>query len=162
MRSDGTPSGTPSGTRSGTTSGTSPRQLDWGLRFRVRVGRRALDREIAEGARVDASPLRTLRARQLSRAPERGAIAAALVNILDAAEECKSDPGARLTLDHEAVIAARGEILALIRLLRSDEAVDVRRIACARLLVEGAASLPPPASAGRALQRAVSDIVHAS
>ncbi|HUO69857.1 MAG TPA: hypothetical protein VMU39_03690 [Solirubrobacteraceae bacterium] len=42
----------------------------------------------------------------------------------------------RLILDQAAVIAARGELVTLIELLRGDAAVDPRTVAAARLLID--------------------------
>jgi hypothetical protein len=134
---------------------------DWRLRLLARVSRRELDRQIAAGAPLDESPLRALRARELSGTTERHAIAACLANVLDAAEECEADPGSRLTLDHRAVIAARRGILALTELLRSDSVLDVRGIALARRLAEDPTSPLLRMHAGQTIPQAISEIAEA-
>lgn len=137
------------------------KEWDWRLRLRAWVARRDLDREIAAGAYRDGNPVLELRALQLSRTAERRAIAVCLANILDAAEECQADPGTRLTLDHHAVIGARRELVALIALLRSELAVDVRGVALARLLTEDPASPLFRPCADGTLQEAVAEIADA-
>lgn len=129
--------------------------------MRVRLTRRILDDQIAEGSGVDRSPALSLRANQLSRAAERYAVAACLANILDAAEECQVDPGSRLMLDHAAVIASRADIVALIEVLRSETAVDVRGVALARLLTERRTSPLFRACSGRTLEQAITEIADA-
>jgi hypothetical protein len=138
---------------------SAARDPDWRLRLRVLVGRRTLDREIAQAALPDANPARAMRAQQLSSSSERHAIAACLRNILQAADECTSDPGSRLALDHRTVIAAHSEIDALIDRLGSDSVLDVRGIALARLLaVDPTSPLVCPRSR-RALSDALSEIL---
>jgi len=126
---------------------------------RVRLGRRILDREIAEGAGLDDSPVRAARARQLSSLEERRAVAACLEHILDAADECAADPGSPLVVDHAAVISARAELVSVIERLRGDRDVDACAVARARLLAED-----PRCRrlwSGRSLQHALSDIADA-
>jgi hypothetical protein len=137
------------------------REPDWRLRLRVLVGRRGLDREIAEGACLDGTPARALRARQLTSASGRHAIAGCLANILDAAEECHTDVGSRLILEHRAVTACRREITELVDRLRGDSIVDVRGIALARVLTENPTSPLFHRGSGQTLEDAVAEIIAA-
>jgi hypothetical protein len=117
-----------------------------GLRLRSRLLRRRLDREIAAGAPIDESPDRALRARELTSPRERRALAAALANILDAAEERQIDACCPVAIEHAAVIAAREDIVELIALLRSAAALEPRAIArarCSRTTGGSARSSPP-------------------
>jgi hypothetical protein len=127
------------------------RDADWRLRLRVRVGRR-----------VDGNPARALRARQLSSAAGRRAIAACLANILDAADECQVGLASpRLLLDHAPVIAARSEIVAVIELLRGDTALETRGIALARLLADDPAGPLLHPCPDRTVGHAVTEIIDA-
>ena len=115
--------------------------IDLRLRVRARLRQRDLDREIAAGASPAGSPLPTR--------AERHAVAAWFVNILDAAAECDTDPVARVTLNHRAVLAARSEIAQLIERLRDDGAVDVRGVA----LADCSPTTQPDHSSSRVLAR---------
>jgi hypothetical protein len=110
---------------------------------------------------VDGNPARVLRARQLSSAPERRAIAACLGNILDAADERRVGLASPRLLDHAPVIAARSEIVALIELLRGETALEVRGIALARLLADGPAGRLLRSCPDRTLGQAVAEIIDA-
>lgn len=102
-----------------------------------------------------------MRARQLTGATERRALAACLANILDAAEEREADPSSRLVLDHAAVIASRSEIEALIALLRGDAVLDVRGVALARLLAVDRTSPLVHQRRGRTVQAALREVLEA-
>jgi hypothetical protein len=106
-------------------------------------------------------PPRVLRASQLSSAPERRAIAAWPANILDAADECQVGLASPRLLDHAPVIAARGEIVALIELLRGETAPEVRGIALARLLADDPACRLLHPCPDRTLGQAVAEIIDA-
>jgi hypothetical protein len=110
---------------------------------------------------VDGNPAWVLRARQLSSAPERRAIAAWLANILDAADDCQVGLASPRLPDHAPVIAARGEIVALIELLRGETALEVRGIALARLLADGPAGRLLRPCPGRTLGQALAGIIDA-
>lgn len=127
-----------SATRPNLVSASRDRSLR--LRMVVRVTRVRLDREIATGAPVDASPARLLRATQLTSRSTRHAVAAALAGILDGGEERRVDPGSSLILEHEAVLGARNEILELIALLRSGTTLAPRAVALATRLAEASDS----------------------
>jgi hypothetical protein len=131
------------------------------LRLRVRLDQRALDREIANGVRLETNPLLELRARQLSSTAERHAIAAGLANILDAADECQDDPASQVAVNYRPVIAARRRIFALIELLRSESAVDVRGIALARLLTQDRTGPLFRPCANGTLEQAVTEVANA-
>lgn len=135
--------------------------IDLRLRVRARLRQRDLDREIAAGASPAGNPLRELRARQLATRAERHAVAAWFVNILDAAVECDTDPVARVTLNHRAVLAARSEIAQLIERLRDDGAVDVRGVALARLLADDPAGPLVRPQLGQTLQQTIADAIRA-
>src|SRR5450755_2352505 len=122
-------------TRPNSVSASRDRSLR--LRMVVRVTRVRLDREIATGAPVDASPARLLRATQLTSRSTRHAVAAALAGILDGGEERRVDPGSSLILEHEAALGARNEILAL---MRSGTTLAPRAVALATRLAEASDS----------------------
>jgi hypothetical protein len=140
---------------------TEADRADLGLRARVRLARRVLDREIARGASPRDSRELALRVDQLTSAPERHTLAACLENILAAAEECRADPGSRVVLDHAAVIVARGEILTLIELLRSEAQLDARGVALGRLLIADPVGPLMRPCAGRTLGQAILEIADA-
>ena len=126
-------------------------------RLRVRLHRRVLDREIAAGAPLDSDPARALRALQLTGAPERRRIARCLANILEAADERHADPESPVTLNHADVLVARHQIVALIEVLRSEQAVAARGAALARLLIVERRSPMLCESSERTVQQAVSE-----
>ena len=104
-------------------------------RIRVRLHRRVLDRELAAGAAVDADPARALRALQLTGETERQCVATSLRNIVEAADERHADPASQVRVNDAEVLAARHGIVALIDVLRTEQAVTARGVALARLLV---------------------------
>jgi hypothetical protein len=132
-----------------------------GVRLRVLVRRRVLDREIASGLRPEADAARALRAEQLRSLNERCCVAASLANVLSAADERQADPGSLLRLDHARVLAARHEIVTLIDALRSDRAVAARGVALARLLLDADASPLLRPQARGTVQQAVSEVIAA-
>lgn len=134
----------------------------FGARIRARLHRRVIDREIAAGAAaVDADPARALRALQLTGATERRCVATSLGNILEAADERHADPASRVRLNHADVLAARHGIVALIEVLRSEQAVTARGVALARLLTEERDSPMLCEGSGRTVQQAVSEALAA-
>ena len=134
---------------------------NWRLRLRVRMGRARLDREIAAGASTGEPAVRALRARQLCSRIERQAIAAALTNILDAAEERQADQSSPLNVQHAAVIAARQGILELVELLRSGAWREPRGVALASLLTRDPTSPIFSSSPDRTVHEALSEIAAA-
>lgn len=121
-----------------------------------------MDREIAAGARVDDVPARALRARQLTGTTSRRELAAALTNILDAAEECRVDRGTRLILEHAAVVDARDMLLELIARLRDSAPLQDRGVALTRVLVYDRRRSPMfSARRDRTLRQALSEIAGA-
>jgi hypothetical protein len=132
-----------------------------GLRLRVLVRRRVLDREIASGLQPEADAARALRAQQLTSLNERCCLAASLANVLSAADERQADPGSLLRLNHAQVLAARHEIVTLIDALRTDRAVAARGVALARLLLDADASPLLRPQARRTVQQAVSEAIAA-
>jgi hypothetical protein len=110
---------------------------------------------------VDVNRARVLRARQLSSAPERRAIAACLGNIVDAADQRRVGLLSPRLLGHAPVIAARSQIVALIELLRGEPALEVRGIALARLLADGPAGRLLHPCPDRTLGQALADIIGA-
>ena len=133
----------------------------WGPRLRVRLRQRVLDREIAAGLRVDEDAARELRAKQLTSSAERRQIAACLANMLEAAYERQADPGSHLRLNHEEVLAARHDLVALIEALRSEQALHPRGVALAQRLIHDNHSPLLVCRAGRTVQRAVSETLAA-
>lgn len=107
-------------------------------RIRIRLLRRRLDAQIAaEPPPPDSVDIRR-RCAELTARDSRLCLAAALGNILAAAEERRSDPASLLILDHEAVLRERDQIEALTDQLRRRETVSARGVALARLLVHDA------------------------
>lgn len=131
------------------------------LPLRVRLRRRVLDREIAAGLRPDEDPARSLRAHQLRCVWERRCVAAALSNILQAADERHADPASRLELNDAEVLAARHQLVELIESLRSEKAVAPRGVALARQLADAGTSPLLRARAGFTVRQAVSEAIRA-
>lgn len=134
---------------------------DLSLRVRVSVTRRRLDREIAGSAEIAESPARSLRAEQLTHPSTRRGIAAMLANILDAAAERRTDQYSPVIVEHEAVLEARAEILALIALLRSGAPLTPRAVALAALLAGHPDSPMVSRSSAETLPQALARIVAA-
>lgn len=137
------------------------RDVQLGLRLRVRLDRRVLDREIARGLDSEQGAARALRVRQLTSLSERRCIAASLAHILEAAEERHADPASSLRVNHAEALAARHGIIALIVALRSETVVAARGVALARILAEDGGSPLVLARAGRTVQQAVSEAIAA-
>jgi len=113
------------------------------LRFKVWRTRPRLDAELADGADPADDPALSLRAQQLTRRSTRAAIASAIANILDAAEEppeAWGRDGPRPPLQRAAVLAARPDLLALADLMRGRGAVSPQAAALAARLVWDSAS----------------------
>jgi hypothetical protein len=106
-----------------------------GLMLRVRaLGRRShLDAELAAGADPSRDPALELRARQLTGASTRAAIASTIHHLLEAAEEPPAawgSQGPRPPLQREAILAARADLLAIAERLTGSAPVTPR---CAAL-----------------------------
>ena len=111
------------------------------LRWRVARQRTRLDRALAGGTDPRDDPALALRARQLTQPSARRAIAQAIRNILDAAEEppdAWGPGGSRPPLQRAAIHADRDGLLALADRLR--EPVPPQAAAMAALLVWDSAS----------------------
>jgi len=103
--------------------------------IRFTLLRRRLDAQIAaESPPPDSVDIRR-RCAELTARGSRLCLAAALVNILDAADERRADPASALILEHEGVLRERGQIEALIDRLRGSETVSPRGAALVRRLV---------------------------
>ena len=106
--------------------------------LRFRLLRRRLDAQIATEAPLPDSVDIRRRCAELTARDSRLCLAAALVNISEAADERRNDPASALILDHEEVLRERDQIEAVIDRLRSGETVSARGVALARLLVHDA------------------------
>ena len=137
------------------------RLLDRGLRLRVRIRQRVLDREIAAGLRTDSDAARALRAQQLTSAPERRRVAASIARILETADERHAEPAANLTVVDAQVLAARHGLVVLVDALRGEGAVSARGVALARQLIESVGSPLLRAHPGLTVQQAVSKTIAA-
>ncbi|HET8537287.1 MAG TPA: hypothetical protein VFL73_08925 [Solirubrobacteraceae bacterium] len=116
-----------------------------GLMLRVRaLGRRShLDAELAAGADPSRDPALELRARQLTGASTRAAIASTIHHLLEAAEEPPAawgSQGPRPPLQREAILNARADLLAIADRLTGPAAVTARAAALAAQLVWDAGS----------------------
>jgi hypothetical protein len=145
----------------GTSSALQIRRLDRGLRLRVRIRQRVLDREIAAGLRTDADAARALRAQQLTSAPERRRVAASIARILETADERHAEPAANLTVVDAQVLAARHGLVVLVDALRGEGAVSARGVALARQLIDSVGSPLLRAQSGLTVQLAVSETIAA-
>jgi hypothetical protein len=119
----------------------SLRELLLGLK--VKRERSRLDARLADGEDPASDPDLAVRAAQLADPSTRRAIATALANVLDAAEE-QRDPWVpvefRPRLQLEAIEAARQDLLTLADALRGPGVVPVPAAARAALLVWDSAS----------------------
>jgi len=119
----------------GSGSPTATEMHDRTRRIRFTLLRRRLDGQIAAEAPLPDSVDIRRRCAELTARGSRLALAVALVNILDAADERRTNPASALILDHEAVLRERDQIEELIGRLRGGEAVSPRGVALVRLLV---------------------------
>jgi hypothetical protein len=120
------------------------------LRLRTWLARPELDRLLVEGGGSgDSSELRR-RTEQLRSDRERGRLAAALRQVIEAAEQ-PPRPSAAAPLDREAVLGARGHLLELARDLDATEYPPARAVAMVERLLGDAAS-PLYLPAGGALE----------
>jgi hypothetical protein len=136
-------------------------RIERGLRLRVRIRQRVLDREIAAGLRLDSDAARAVRAQQLTGTTERCRVARSLANVLQAADERHAHPVAPVGLNHAHVLSARYELLALIEILRGESAVAARGVALARELIESSASPVLRANTRHTVREAVSEAIAA-
>jgi hypothetical protein len=103
--------------------------------IRTRLGRAALDSELANGADPASSAELALRAEQLSSPAERARIANGLVEALGDAR--RGEPMTlRLRPQREVVRDAADDILALVLRLRDDRPVGIAGVAAAARLVD--------------------------
>ena len=130
-------------------------------RARVHIARRRLDREIAAGAPLPAGSDRERRARQLVGEAERRAIAAALSNVVAAAEERASDMGSPVVVDHAAVLDARAGIAALADRLSGGSPLSPRFVALASCLAFDRRSPLVSVRGGVSIDQALADIAGA-
>lgn len=113
------------------------------LRARALGCRTRLDAELAAGADPSRDPALELRARQLTGASTRAAIASTIHHLLDAAEEPPAAwraQGPRPPLRREAILAARADLLAIADRLTGCAPVTPRAAALAAQLVWDAGS----------------------
>src|SRR5207244_8232903 len=99
------------------------------LRLRVARQRTRLDAALAEGDDPDTDPALALRARQLTALATRRAIANAITNILDAAEEHPSKwapGGPRPPLQRDQIVASQDALLRVADHLADRAFVPVR------------------------------------
>src|SRR3954469_22915292 len=104
------------------------------LRFRAWCRRGRLDAALAAGADPGADPALALRARQLTAASSRNALANTIRNVLDAVDEPPemwAHGGPRPPLQREAIVAARDPLLALAQQLRQRSRVSAQSVALA-------------------------------
>jgi hypothetical protein len=113
------------------------------VRMRAFSRRFTLDAALADGVDPAADPMLALRARQLTSDSTRRALAGAIYNVLDAAEESKDllgPIGSRPPLRHEGVLAARHELSALARRLCDRGPISPQAAALTAQLVWDSAS----------------------
>src|SRR5213080_3553623 len=122
-----------------------PRPQDAKLRLRLAVWRHRgqLDAALAAGADPAPGSALALRARQLTDPTTRTALASAIANVLDTADEPPDawpSGGARPPLQREAIAAARDLLLTLVDQLRVRPGVSPQAAALASLMVWDSAS----------------------
>jgi hypothetical protein len=131
------------------------------LRMRALGKRTHLDAELAAGADPSRDPTLELRARQLTGAPTRGAIATTIHHLVDAADEPAEASGARgprPPLQRDAILASREGLLAIADRLAGSGPVTARTAALAAQLVWDAGS-PVYADTGLSLEACVRAIL---
>jgi hypothetical protein len=111
------------------------------LRLRVRFTRGTLDREIAHGLALDATPARALRARQLAGVPTRRSLAADLRRAVEYADrvELRTRLSA-VMLEPARVRAGRGALLRLAERLEQAAPCSPQGVALTQVLLTDAAS----------------------
>ena len=116
-------------------------------RIRTRVGRRGLDRQLAEGADPASSTELERRAMQLRSTAERARVANALIETLGDAR--RGEPMTLRSRPQRAVVReAADDILALALRLREDRPVSIEGVARAASLVDDKRSAMYRAGAG--------------
>jgi hypothetical protein len=112
------------------------------LRLRVYLTRGTLDRRIAHGLELDATPAAALRAQQLAAAPTRGALATDLRGVVRYAErvESRTPRLSAVMLEPARVRAGRGAILRLAERLEQQAPVSPQGVALTHVLLTDAAS----------------------
>jgi hypothetical protein len=105
------------------------------VRIRTRVGRRGLDRQLAEGADPASSTELELRATQLRSTAERARVANALIETLGDAR--RGEPMTLRSRPQRAVVReAADDIMALALRLREDRPLSIEGVARAASLVD--------------------------
>jgi hypothetical protein len=123
--------------------GTRPSAAGLRLRFRVWRGGPRLDAALADGTDPTSDPALALRARQLTGASSRNAMANTIRNVLDAVDEPReawAHGGPRPPLQTDAIIAARDRLETLADELRQRPRVKAQTAALASLLLWDSAS----------------------
>ncbi len=111
------------------------------LRLRVYCSRGSLDRRIADGVALDATPAIALRAHQLADAPMRRSLAADLRRAVEHAERMESRSRlSAVMLEPARVRAGRASILRLAQRLEQPTPVSPQGVALAQVLLTDATS----------------------
>lgn len=126
------------------------------LRFRIRLGRHKLDRELAAGANPNASDHLRERGRQLVTEESRRSIAASLQRFLDDASSRSGAFSSRVPIAGEAIRDSRRDIEEIIECLNTPSYLCPQGIAqLSLLLTEGTSPLFGPATAPWQLRRSL-------
>jgi hypothetical protein len=112
------------------------------LRLRVYFTRGTLDRRIARGLELDATPASALRAKQLAAAPTRAELAADLRSVVRYSErvESRTPRLSAVMLEPARVRAGRSAILRLAERLEQQAPVSPQGVALTHVLLTDAAS----------------------
>jgi hypothetical protein len=130
------------------------------LRLRVRLHARRLDRELAAGARPDATPELRQRAGELTEAKERRHIAGVLDRIRAEAEGPRRPFESAAPLARDAICGCGVEIKAILDRLESGAALRPRGIAgVAALLHDDRGALSRPETSESELREALASII---
>jgi hypothetical protein len=120
---------------------------------------RLLDRAVASGAPLDASPDWLLRSRELCTPSERHELARSLLIVLQTAQHALADPLTRL--DAPAILDCSDRLLALVALLETDCRCHAQGLALAWLLIEEPQSPLFHANPHQTLEHALDEITAA-
>lgn len=102
---------------------------------RVWLRRGSLDRRLAAGVDPQASPELARRARQLTSPRFRAGLAAAIRNLMDAAEEPRRGLTSAVLIQRHGILGERGALLELAADLESDDRLQPRGIALVERLL---------------------------
>jgi hypothetical protein len=119
---------------------TEPTRRTLGRRVSLWLHRVELDEQLAAGAQPSAGSLLHDRAEQLSSVGARARLAASLAEMLSEARRPSPAHGAGLPLRRREIRNCDEDIIALIRRLEDDSAVDVQGVAMVTLLLTDGAS----------------------